>query len=281
MKKKTLNELVRKELNKLHEQRTQYSYDEQLLKKALEVGCIKKYVWFTPDPKPLRYVRSKSQEGQATQNIPVIYGKYQKTGDEYVFYANMVVQNIKTLKQNRWECDFFPKPTTSGGETILKQKNDEDRTKQEKKPLDPNQIDLLKALEADGWYAMDPAPSDFKIARGEYEKADLTKSETEEDNPGKKYTSSRYFDPLIYNNGFFVFKKNVQQPEKITKGEKVKYPMESCRIAINGLWKNLNKPRTFPLDDATRLKYEEIARGCQERTIIAPMLNKRLKELNL
>lgn len=260
---------MEKKLSKINEQSKNYANEVFILKKALELGCIAKYTWFTPDKKPLRYTVSGK---------PIIYGKSDKTGDFYYFYANMKVQNVRTAKIKDWDCDFVSNLQSSLPPQVTPTLTQQPQTPNVK-PLTQNQKDLLTALEADGWYVMDPPPSDFKIAQGEYEKEDLTKAQ-DENNPGFKYQSAEYFKAPDFKE-FFVYKKKIQQPEKVTKGEKVNYPMESCKIAINGLWKNLNKPRTFPLDDSQRLKYEEIARGCKEKVMVNFILKDRLNKLNL
>jgi len=211
-----------------------------------------------------------------------VYRATTKSGKEVDFFADMTYKFKDGSKSGKWACPEMPLPPLPPLPSPPPPPNPPPPPPpKQPKPLDQSQKDLLRRLESDGWYVMDPPPSEFVLAQGDYERADLTKAEDDK-NPGFQYKSSTYFTPENFENGFFVFKKKIgQAPPKVTKGNKIEYPIESCRIAINGLWKNLDKPRTYPLDDAMRGKYEEVARGCQEKVMFAPILKKRLKDLNL
>jgi len=205
-----------------------------------------------------------------------VYRATTKSGKEVDFFADMTYKFKDGSKSGKWSCPEIATQTPQITPTVTKPPS----TTPLPKPLDQSQKDLLRRLESDGWYVMDPPPSEFVIDQGDYERADLTKAQDDK-NPGFKYNSSLYFKSSDFKE-FFVYKKKIgQAPPKVTRGNKIEYPIESCRIAINGLWKNLDKPRTYPLDDAMRGKYEEVARGCQEKVMFAPILKKRLKDLDL
>lgn len=208
-----------------------------------------------------------------------VYRATTKSGKEVDFFADMTYKFKDGSKSGKWSCPEMPPLPAPPPPSPPPPPNPPSPPKPPK-PLGQSQKDLLQRLESDGWYVMDPPPSEFVLAQGDYERADLTKAEDNK-NPGFKYNSSLYFKSPEFKE-FFVYKKKIgQAPPKVTRGNKIEYPIESCRIAINGLWKNLDKPRTYPLDDAMRGKYEEVARGCQEKVMFAPILKKRLKDLNL
>jgi len=219
-----------------------------------------------------------------------VYRATTKSGKEVDFFADMTYKFKDGSKSGKWACPEMPSSASSASSASSDSSassNSSSSTNKSTtpppkppKPLDQSQKDLLRRLESDGWYVMDPPPSEFVIDQGDYERADLTKAQDDK-NPGFKYNSSLYFKSSDFKE-FFVYKKKIgQAPPKVTRGNKIEYPIESCRIAINGLWKNLDKPRTYPLDDAMRGKYEEVARGCQEKVMFAPILKKRLKDLDL
>jgi hypothetical protein len=153
--------------------------------------------------------------------------------------------SLAVIVKTTWACDAL-KPVEPEKE---EQKN-EDPNKP--KPLNKNQNDVLAIIKKQNFFH-EPAPSDVQIKLGNFDAVDLTNKKNvagfaDEDKLIEKY--SEYFPEADFPQGFFVYKKRTTTPSNMRR-ERVQVTGESCRIAIENLWNNVNNPKSFGGDDYT------------------------------
>ena len=224
--------------NSLKEQ-TQASDDQPImsdlekLKYALD-NCIKSYVWFTPDPTPLRKTKSGKD---------VIVGKG-KSGDMFYFYADLSVINANTGTKKNWICDFKPTP-------------------QPVKPvtLNSDQQDVIDRLKSENWFT-EPKPSQVAIDKREVKVENLADPQS---NLGRLY--SKYFPAKDFPKGYMVYQK-VQDSEEVDIDpiERDKPSGKQCRTSINNLFNNIERPNQYKLTPKQERDNVEIVRKCAENT---------------
>jgi len=203
--------------------------DLEKLKYALD-NCIKEYVWFTPDPQPLRKTKSGKD---------VIYGKG-KSGAVFYFYADKPMVNQSSGSKNKWVCDFKPapaKPTT----------------------LNSDQSDVIERLKKENWFT-EPKPTQVAIDNREVKVVDLTDPQSE---LGRTY--SKYFSTKDFPKGFLVYQK-VESSEDVDIDpiERDNPSGKQCRTSINNLYNNIIKPNQYKLTPKQEKDNVEIVRKCAE-----------------
>lgn len=160
------------------------------LEKAIKLGCIAKYAWFTPNPgRPTALLNDKSSY--------VIFGKGGDKGNTYYFYPDLTLINVQTGVKKKWVCEGIDTP--------------------EAKQLNTNQKEVLDILKrtADGWFT-EPVPSEVALDDQKFVKADLTNPEDAELVKSNVARYSKYFPKADFPNGFFVYKRNISRPGTTT-----------------------------------------------------------------
>jgi hypothetical protein len=195
------------------------------------------------------------------------YGKYyyrkpsiKEPGKEIDFFADMTYKFIDGSKSGKWKCEGLIELNTV----------QDNSTQSDPKTLNANQLKVLEFIKPLRW-SNTPIPTDVEIDNGMFLKMDLSK----QDGGGVEYKdlskedislASKYYKYFTgLTNGFFVYKKvGTQTPTDIGKGSRVEITIESCKMAIESLYNNMESPRSYPLENEDKNNYKNTAKICIE-----------------
>lgn len=158
---------------------TKTTQDKEKLQRAIDLGCFKKYTWFTmgtPNPGKVK----------STQEF-VVHGTGGAQNNTYYFYPDMTVKNMNTGVSKSWTCpDLDKEPKKQLSAEILRV------------------LEKLKKPEMGGWFT-EPKPSIVDINDNEFTQDNMADPK---DNVLKKY--KQYFSEYI-ENGFPIYRKGGSQ----------------------------------------------------------------------
>jgi hypothetical protein len=181
-------------------------------------------------------------------------------GKEIDFFADMTYKFVDGSKSGKWKCEGLIELNTV----------QDSSTQSDPKTLNANQLKVLEFIKPLRW-SNTPVPTDVEIDNGMFLKMDLSK----DDGGGVDYKNltdqdvalaAKYYKYFTgFTNGFFVYKKvGTQTPTDIGKGSRVEITIESCKMAIESLYNNMESPRSYPLENEDKNNYKNTAKICIE-----------------
>ena len=175
--------------------------------------------------------------------------------------------SLAVIVKTTWACDAL--------KDVVDPNKDDPKKEGAKKggttELSQSQKDVLAIIKPMGWFH-EPAPSEVKVDQGLFEKIDLTgtknvaKEGDEEfiDTEGLVAKYQKYFPATHFPNGFFIYKKAQSSLPTVTSKQGLKPTTESCKIAIETLWNDVQNPMSYSLTDQEKMDYKKMVEVCTQ-----------------
>lgn len=238
---------------------------EQFFSKAKALGCLKDQnlvfdSFFNIKGENRSYIKGPSK--QDNTKVKRIYDDFTWT---VVDPASGTV-----IRQGSWSCpQLESKETVKDGNGVNDKK--EGMKKAETSELSQTQMDVLKIIKPMGWFH-EPKPSEVEIDQGFFEKLDLSNQFNEKKEGDTEFVDSsglvdkykKYFPASQFKEGFFVYKKAKPSLPSVKRQEGLKPTTESCKIAIETLWNDVQNPMSYSLTDQEKIDYKKMVEVCTQ-----------------
>jgi hypothetical protein len=238
---------------------------EQFFSKAKALACLKDqnlvYDSFFNKPGENRsYIKGPSKQDNT---------KVKRIYDDFTWSVVDPASGV-VIRQGSWSCPQLQSKEPEKVDNELDDKKD-GMKKGKTTELSQSQKDVLAIIKPMGWFN-EPAPSEVKVDQGLFEKIDLTgtknvaKEGDEEfiDTEGLVAKYQKYFPATQFPNGFFIYKKAQSSLPTVTSKQGLKPTTESCKIAIETLWNDVQNPMSYSLTDQEKMDYKKMVEVCTQ-----------------
>jgi hypothetical protein len=238
---------------------------EQFFSKAKALGCLKDQSlvfdsFFNKPGENRSYIKGPSKQDNT---------KVKRIYDDFT-WSVVDPASGAVIRQGSWSCPQLQSKEPGKVDNKLDDKKDGEK-KGETTELSQSQKDVLSIIKPMGWFN-EPAPSEVKVDQGLFEKIDLTgtknapKEGDEEfiDTEGLVAKYQKYFPATQFPNGFFIYKKAQSSLPTVTSKQGLKPTTESCKIAIETLWNDVQNPMSYSLTDQEKMDYKKMVEVCTQ-----------------